>query len=48
MGLTLVAVHMANPADPGRGFEEELLIDSGAVYSVVSGDKLGEIGIEPL
>ncbi|HEX9733382.1 MAG TPA: aspartyl protease [Thermoanaerobaculia bacterium] len=47
MGLTYVAVHVGNPADPDRAFEEEFLIDSGAVYSIVSGDKLDEIGIEP-
>ena len=34
MGLTYVAVHVANPADPDRAFEVEFLVDSGAVYSV--------------
>jgi hypothetical protein len=35
MGLTFVAVKVANPADPERAVEQQFLVDSGAVYSLV-------------
>ncbi len=47
MGLTFVDVRVANPADPSRAVEEKFLVDSGAVYSLVSRGKLAQIGIEP-
>lgn len=47
MGLTFVQVKVANPADPSRALEEEFLVDSGAVYSLVPRERLQEIGIEP-
>jgi clan AA aspartic protease len=47
MGLTFVKVRVANPADPARAVEEQFLVDSGAVYSLVPRPTLEEIGIEP-
>ncbi len=47
MGLTYVALKVANPADPSQSFQEDLLVDSGAVYSVVPGTHLAQIGISP-
>ena len=35
MGLTFVRVTVANPADPSRAIEEEFLVESGAVYTLV-------------
>jgi len=47
MGLTFVNVKVANPADPSRAIEEQFLVDSGAVYSLVPSKELEQIGIEP-
>lgn len=45
MGLTYVTGTVCNSTDPGRCFEERLLVDSGAVYSFVARDKLAAIGV---
>ena len=47
MGLTFVTVKVANPADPSRALDEQFLVDSGAVYSLVPRTDLVQIGIEP-
>ena len=47
MGLSFVQVKVANPADPARAVEEQFLVDSGAVYSLVPRSALEQIGIEP-
>ena len=47
MGVTFVKVKVANPADPSRAVEEQCLVDSGAVYSLVPRSDLEQIGIEP-
>lgn len=47
MGVTFVNVKVANPADPSRAVEEQFLVDSGAVYSLVPRPQLERIGIEP-
>lgn len=47
MGLTFVQVKVANPADPSRAVDEQFLVDSGAVYSLVPRNHLEGIGIEP-
>jgi len=47
MGLTHVAVAVANPARPARRARVMLLVDSGAVYSVVDGRTLRRLGIRP-
>jgi predicted aspartyl protease len=47
MGLTFVKVKVANPADPSRAVEEQFLLDSGAVYSLVPRSDLERIGIKP-
>ena len=47
MGLTFVKVKVANPADPSRAVEEQFLVDSGAVYSLVPRSDLEQIGVEP-
>ncbi len=48
MGLTVLEVEIANPARPKRTKSLELLIDSGAIYSVVPAKLLKELGIKPL
>jgi clan AA aspartic protease len=47
MGVTFVKVRVANPADSTRAVEEQFLVDSGAVYSLVPRIDLERIGIEP-
>lgn len=47
MGLTHVVVEVANPARPTRRARVKMLVDSGAVYSVVDAATLRKIGIRP-
>lgn len=47
MGLTHVAVEVANPAKPGRRARVKMLVDSGAAYSVVDAAVLRRLGIRP-
>ncbi len=47
MGLTDVELEVANAADPQRRRSVKLLVDSGAVYSVVDRKLLEELGIRP-
>ena len=47
MGLTGVIVRISNPADRSRGVEAEMLVDSGAIFSVVPAEELEAIGIVP-
>lgn len=48
MGLTVLDIEVANPADPERKQTVEFLIDSGAVYSVVPEPVLTSLGIKSL
>jgi predicted aspartyl protease len=45
MGLTVLALEVANPAAPDRREQVEFLIDSGAIYSFVPRDVLERLGI---
>jgi clan AA aspartic protease len=47
MGLTHVAVEIANPARPARHARVKMLVDSGAAYSVVDRAILRKVGIRP-
>ena len=48
MGLTFVEVKVGNPSDPDVTEPIELLIDSGAIHSVVPEPVLRRLGIKPL
>jgi predicted aspartyl protease len=48
VSLTILALDVGSPADPTRFTRVELLVDSGAVYSVVPTPVLDELGIKPL
>lgn len=48
MGLTVVAMEIGNPAEPETTGPIELLVDSGAIYSVVPEAVLERLGIKPL
>jgi predicted aspartyl protease len=45
VGLTVLSLDVANPADPARRETVEFLVDSGAVYSFAPRDALERLGI---
>lgn len=47
MGLTHTAVRVTNPADKGRVWEEQFLVDTGAIDSMAPAAALRSIGLEP-
>lgn len=47
MGITRVHLIIKNPSQPGRTFEGNFLVDSGATYTVVPKNILHELGIKP-
>jgi predicted aspartyl protease len=47
MGLTTLTVRLSNPRDRRRSVEEEVLVDSGAIYAVVPARTLHRIGVRP-
>jgi len=47
MGLTHIAVSVANPAKPRQSVRLRLLVDSGAYYSVIPATVLRRLGIKP-
>jgi clan AA aspartic protease len=47
MGMTSVHAKVANPADHSKFIEEEFLVDSGAIYTVLPEELLSKIGIKP-
>ena len=48
MGLMALELEIANPAEPEVTEKLELLVDSGAIYSVVPTPVLDKLGIKPL
>lgn len=48
MGFTTVKIKIFNLVDPGRTEEVEVLVDSGALYSVLSRHLLEKLGINPV
>lgn len=47
MGITETTVRLVNPAFPDRSIEVEMIVDSGAIFSVVPAALLKRIGIAP-
>ncbi len=47
MGLTSVKILIANPKSPERTKEVELLVDTGAMYSMIPSKILRELEVEP-
>jgi len=47
MSITFLKVKIINPEQPKKSEECELLVDSGAVYSVVPQNILKKLGIKP-
>jgi predicted aspartyl protease len=48
MGITFVNVKVSNPARPKKAAVHELLVDSGAIYSLLPVKELKKIGIKPV
>lgn len=47
MGTVVIKIQVGHPTDPSRRTSLELLVDTGAVYSVIPGAVLRELGVEP-
>lgn len=47
MGLTIIRVRVANAHRRGHHVDVDMTVDSGAIYSIVPGTVLREIGVEP-
>jgi len=47
MGLTHITARIANPARPRKSVQVKLLVDSGAIYSIVPAATLRRLGIRP-
>jgi clan AA aspartic protease len=47
MGLTHVTMKVGSPTDPARFQTVKFMVDSGAIYSIVPGRILHELGVEP-
>jgi clan AA aspartic protease len=47
MGLVRAVMQVANPAQPARREELELLVDTGATYSLIPAAFLARLGITP-
>ncbi len=39
---------MTNPKEPGKAFEEDFWVDTGALYTFVPETRLAEIGVAPI
>jgi len=48
MGATHVTVSVVNPGNPSRRWDNLFLVDTGAVDCYVPGNRLREIGIQPI
>ena len=48
MGLTVLEIEVGNPANPDITHAVDLLVDSGAVYSVIPAPLLEGLGIRSL
>ena len=48
MGLVHAQVRVSSPANPSRGEQIELLVDTGAMLSVIPREVLERLGITPL
>jgi predicted aspartyl protease len=47
MGITFMDIQVANPANPKKRRKVRLLVDSGAVYSIIPTQILRRLGIQP-
>jgi len=47
MGMTEIRVRIVNLADPRRAADVDMVVDSGAVYSIVPAAVLRRIGVAP-
>jgi predicted aspartyl protease len=47
VGITQMTVRISNLAKRSVGFEQKLIVDTGAMYTIVPGVLLRRIGVEP-
>lgn len=48
MGITYIEIQVANLNSPSETRQVDVMVDSGAIFSVLPGDLLRELGIKPL
>jgi len=48
MGFTATAVNVSNPENPKKSKRVKLIVDTGAMYSIISSTDLKALGIKPL
>lgn len=48
MGIIFLKIKVYNPENMKKNKEFELLVDSGAIYSVIPEDELKKLGIKPV
>lgn len=48
MGFTTAAVNVSNPENPKKSRKIKLVVDTGAMYSIISITELKALGIKPL
>jgi predicted aspartyl protease len=47
MGMTTLRVKVSNPADASRSVEQDMLVDSGAIFPIVPEAVLAGLGVAP-
>lgn len=47
MGISYCRVRISSLADPSKGFEDDLLVDTGSLYLFAPKDRLAAIGVAP-
>ena len=48
LGFTYVKVRVANQGRPERGVEADLVVDTGAAYTMLPAQMLKDVGVNPL
>lgn len=46
MGITTARVRIENLTDASRGFDDDFIVDTGAVLSFAPADRLAAIGVQ--
>jgi len=47
MGITYLTIRVTNPKNEKNYFERKILVDSGAIFSVIPASDLKKLGIKP-
>lgn len=47
MGVTYLTIKIVNPQEESKTFERKILVDSGAIFSVIPASDLKNLGVKP-